>query len=57
MTMSLNVRQALNSLSKSIRENTPQIEEKLRQAGVTPDPALVYTAAKYFEALNKLAKE
>jgi hypothetical protein len=55
--MSPKTRHALNSLAKSIRENTAQIEEKLRQAGVTPDPALVYTAAKYFEALNKLAAE
>lgn len=55
--MSIKARRALQSLSKSIRENTPQIEEKLRKAGVTPDPALVYTAAKYFEALNKLAAE
>ena len=55
--MSLKARQALNSLSKSIQQNSAQIEEKLRQAGVTPDPALVYTAAKYFEALNKLAAE
>ncbi|HYT07145.1 MAG TPA: hypothetical protein VEL77_05800 [Rugosimonospora sp.] len=53
--MSLKARRALISLSKSVRENTAQIEEKLRKAGVTPDPALVYSAAKYFEALNKLA--
>ena len=55
--MSPKARHALNTLSKSIQENTAQIEAKLRRAGVTPDPALVYTAAKYFEALNKLATE
>ena len=55
--MSLKARHALKTLSKSIQENTAQIEERLRQAGVTPDPALVYTAAKYFEGLNKLAAE
>jgi hypothetical protein len=55
--MSPKARHALKILSKSIQDHTAQIEEKLRQAGVTPDPALVYTAAKYFEALNKLAAE
>jgi len=55
--MSLKARNALNSLSESIQQNTAQIEETLRRAGVNPDPALVYSAAKYFEALNKLATE
>ena len=55
--MSLKTRRALDTLSKSIQEHSAQVEEKLRLAGVTPDPALVYTAAKYFEALNKLATE
>ncbi len=33
-------------------------EEKLRKAGVKrPDPALVFTAAKYYDCLNRLAKE
>ncbi len=55
--MSQQIRRALEQLSDSIDRNLPHIEAKLRQAGVTPDPALVYTAAKYFEALNKLAAE
>jgi hypothetical protein len=55
--MSARARHALNCLSKSINENTAQIEEILRKAGVNPDPALVYSAAKYFEALTKLSKE
>jgi hypothetical protein len=53
--MSHKIRRALRELSDSIDRNLPQVEAKLRQAGVTPDPALVYTAAKYFQALNKLA--
>jgi hypothetical protein len=48
---------ALVCLSKSITENTAQIEEQLRHAGATPDPVLVYSVAKYFEALNRLAAE
>jgi hypothetical protein len=55
--MTEKTRQALHSLSESIEQNTAQIEERLRRAGIEPDPALVYSAAKYFEALNKLAAE
>lgn len=55
--MTMKARRALNSLSESIQRNTAAIEEILRKAGVDPDPALVYSAAKYFEALNKLASE
>lgn len=55
--MTAQARRALNCLSESIRENSAQIEDKLRKAGVKPDPALVYSAAKYFEALTKLSEE
>lgn len=55
--MTIKARRALNSLSESIARNTFTIEEALRKAGVNPDPALVYSAAKYFDALSKLAKE
>jgi hypothetical protein len=55
--MSLQARRALICLSDSIRQNSAQIEETLRKAGVSPDPALVYSAAKYFEALNRLAEK
>lgn len=55
--MGYKARMALKSLSEKIQQNTAQIEETLRKAGVNPDPALVYSAAKYFEALNKLASE
>jgi hypothetical protein len=55
--MNQQIRRALHELSDSIDRNLPHVEAKLRKAGVTPDPALVYTAAKYFEALNKLATE
>jgi hypothetical protein len=55
--MNMKARRALDSLSESIQRNTAPIEEALRNAGVNPDAALVYSAAKYFEALNKLATE
>jgi len=48
---------ALRAMSRNIRKYTPIIEKKLRAAGVKPNPALVYSAAKYYEALDRLAKE
>ena len=56
-TMSAKALRALTTLSENIQRNSAQIEDRLRKAGVTPDAALVYSAAKYFEALNKLASE
>lgn len=50
-------RKTLADLQKSIRENTPKIERKLKKAGKQADPALVYSAAKYYKTLKKLAKE
>jgi hypothetical protein len=47
---------ALKVLAANVRKNTPRIEKKLRKAGIKPDPALVFTAAKYYEALDRLAK-
>jgi hypothetical protein len=47
---------ALRILARNMRKNTPSIEKKLREAGIKPDPALVYTAAKYYDALDRLAK-
>lgn len=47
---------ALRILARNIRKNSPRIERKLRKAGIKPDPALVYTAAKYYDALDRLAK-
>ncbi len=47
---------ALERLAKNVRKNTPLIERKLKKAGVKPDPALVFSAAMYYRALNKLAK-
>ena len=55
--MSTKKRKALLVLCKNVEKYSPQINRKLKKAGVTPDPALVYSAAKYFIALNKLAKE
>ena len=56
--MSPEARRAMIELVRNIKKNTPRVRKKLRQAGVKkPNPALVYTAAKYFDCLDKLAKE
>jgi hypothetical protein len=47
---------ALRVLAANVRRYTPRIEKKLRKAGIKPDPALVFTAAMYYPALNRLAK-
>jgi hypothetical protein len=44
--------------ARNVKKNTPRVVEKLRKAGVKkPNPALVYTAAKYYDCLDRLAKE
>jgi len=55
--MSERVRLAIEQLSRSVTQNSAHVDETLRKAGVRPDRALVFTAAKYFEALTKLAEE
>jgi hypothetical protein len=56
--MSQQMRRALQQLSDSIDRNLPQVEAKLCNAGIStdrPPVALVYSVAKYYFALNKLA--
>lgn len=55
--MSKKQREALRSLKANIKRNAPVVERKLSQSGSAPDPALVYSAAKYYPALKRLAKE
>lgn len=50
-------RKALRTLRLSIRQNTQRVENKLTQSGVKSDPAVVYSAAKYYQTLKRLAKE
>jgi hypothetical protein len=47
---------ALRALAANVRKYSPRIERKLRKAGIKADPALVYAAAKYYDALDRLAK-
>lgn len=54
--MSKQARTALKKLTKSVERHSESIRAKLTMAGVKPDVALVFSTAKYFRALNKLAK-
>jgi len=47
---------ALKRIARDIKKNSPIIRRKLIKAGVKPDPVLVFFAAKYYDALKKLAK-
>ena len=55
--MSNQQREALRSLKLSIRQNTQRVQRKLSKAGLKPDAAVVYSAAKYYTTLKRLAKE
>lgn len=55
--MSEKMRRAFEAVVKSAEENTPKISCKLSKAGIEINPAIVYSAAKYFAALEKLSKE
>jgi hypothetical protein len=56
--MSPQARRALIELARNVKKNTPRVVQKLRKARVKkPNPAVVYTAAKYYDCLDRLAKE
>ena len=56
--MTAQVRRTLRAFKKNIEKNTPIITKKLaKNSGVKPDPAAVFSAAKYYNTLKKLAKE
>lgn len=47
----------LRELSESMRENSASVETKISNAGTAPDRAVVASAAKYHDALKRLADE
>lgn len=55
--MSNQVKRALAKLSESMSRNLPRVKRQLSEAGASSDNALVYSVAKYYVALNKLAEE
>ena len=48
---------ALMELNKSIQANTPRIEKRLSRSGAKPEPAVVYSTAKYYKTLSRLAND
>jgi hypothetical protein len=55
--MGAKIRKTVELLYTSIEVNSADIERRLCEAGINPTEAraLVFSAAKYYEALNKLA--
>jgi len=47
----------IRNLFDNIGQHSAMVEERMRDAGMTPDPALVESMAKYWDALEKLAAE
>jgi len=55
--MTEKVQEAVRELKESIRENTARVEKRLADVGRPADPAIVYSVAKYYATLEKLADE
>ena len=49
--------EALMELNKSIQDNAPRIEKNLSRSGAKPEPAVVYSIAKYYRTLKRLTNE
>jgi hypothetical protein len=47
----------LEALNQNIKVNTRLVQEQLSKSGATPDPAVVFSVAKYHATIEKLAKE
>lgn len=56
-TMSTEMRLALRTLALSMDKHIERVNRKLQKAGVSAKDPLVYSVAKYYVALNKLAEE
>ena len=54
--MTQQAKRAVRSISRKMEKNTPVIERRI-PAGQKPDPAILRAAAKYREALERLARE
>jgi hypothetical protein len=50
-------KKAVRSMGEKMERNTPAVEQKMSASSPKPDPAIVLSAAKYREALERLAKE
>jgi hypothetical protein len=56
--MTAKIRSTVKKLNANVRRNSRRVRAKLRKAsGAAPNAALVYSVAKYYKTLDKLAKE
>ena len=55
--MTAKMQRALRKLRANVRLNRRRVAKKLSRSGAKPNPAVVYSVAKYYRALDKLAKE
>lgn len=55
--MTQHAKKAVRSVGKTMERNTSAIEQKMSVSNTKPDPAIVRSAAKYQEALERLARE
>ena len=55
--MTEQIRKNLEGLKENIKQNASRVARKLSQSGAGPDPAVVFSTAKYYQAIKKLAKE
>lgn len=54
--MTATIKQNLDAIRQSVKENKLIVKQKLAKFG-TADAAVVFSAAKYFATIEKLAKE
>jgi len=47
----------IRSLFESIGQHSALVEERMRDAGMAPDPVVAESLAKYWDALERLAAE
>lgn len=55
--ITVDTKKKILTLSRNIRRNTPRISKKLSKSHTKVDRSLLVSVAKYYEALDKLAKK
>ena len=55
--MTTDAKKRLKAIHQEIKKNAPRIRQRLKKLGMKGHGPMVVSTAKYYEALNKLAKE
>lgn len=55
--MTVQLKKRLRATNRNIKKNAPRITSKLARLGVKVREPIILSTAKYYDALNKLAKE